>query len=533
VRRALWWLLWRQWVGPLRSLARKPLDSRGIAVLLMLVFLVAVLAFPRSPDASGMFEQITDDDVRFWAPWALLGLTLLGVLAPRGIHFRPPDVAFLFPAPVTPRELVLYNVLLSARASLLSAVWLSLLRGWRGLGAFAGIVLTLLFLQLATQCISALRAWLALPSSTLARRALWIGLGVAVLSGAAANASGIVFSELPLAWRQAPAQITRPFIEGIMADSWTRSAPWLGIALAELSLLAALTCALGARVHESSLSASLRAQEIRARRRAGGFFAISRPRAGVRLPRFPRLAGAGPVAWRQSMGLVRNPGGAALYLGILALPLVVISGLQPSFGLTENPEISQRLFSSTLLMTFVFLSIVMSGNLTFDFRIDVDRMPLLKSLPISSLALAVGQTLPVAVFTTVIQWIGMLVMLAVLDVPIRSVALLLLVLPAANWAAISVENAIFLLFPYRTVPEDPGDVGFAGRVLAVMMAKLCVLGLLATMAGGLGWAAFFLTDSRVAAATVAAGVLAGACALVLWVVAWAFQRFDVAADVPG
>jgi hypothetical protein len=233
------------------------------------------------------------------------------------------------------------------------------------------------------------------------------------------------------------------------------------------------------------------------------------------------------------MGLVRNPRGAALYLGILALPLVVIGVMQPGLGLTEKPEVSRQLFSTTLLMTFLLLSIVMSGNLNFDFRIDLDRMPQLKALPISSMSLAAGQTLPVAVFTTVMQWVGMLLLFAVLDIPTRTLGELLVVLPAANWAAICVENAMFLLFPYRTVPEDPGDVGFAGRVMAVMLAKMCILGALAALAGAGGFGAYYVSGSRVAALVVVALVLVGSCALLLRMVAWAFRRFDVAADLPG
>ena len=102
MRRALWWLLWRQVVGPIRSIARKPFSSRGLAVLLMLAFLSMVLAFQRFTGATKVANiwTVGPDDLRFWGPWALLGLTSLGALAPRGIHFRPADVAFLFAAPI-------------------------------------------------------------------------------------------------------------------------------------------------------------------------------------------------------------------------------------------------------------------------------------------------------------------------------------------------------------------------------------------------------------------------------------------------
>ena len=174
MRRALWWLLWRQWVGPLRALRRQPFGSRGLALLLMLGFLALIAYAGR---VTGEVSPVDAETLRFWAPWALLGLLALGGLAPRGLHFRAPDIAFLFAAPLHARELVLYNVLVAGRATLLSATWLTVLRGDPSLFSFVGITLTLLLLQLSNQTVAVIRAWFALRPSPWGRRFLPLALG--------------------------------------------------------------------------------------------------------------------------------------------------------------------------------------------------------------------------------------------------------------------------------------------------------------------------------------------------------------------
>ena len=55
---------------------------------------------------------------------------------------------------------------------------------------------------------------------------------------------------------------------------------------------------------------------------------------------------------------------------------------------------------------------------------------------------------------------------------------LFLLLPPANWSAIAIDNVTFLLFPYRRVAEDPGDVSFVGRSMPSIALKLVTLSLI-------------------------------------------------------
>jgi hypothetical protein len=99
---------------------------------------------------------------------------------------------------------------------------------------------------------------------------------------------------------------------------------------------------------------------------------------------------------------------------------------------------------------------------------------------------------------------------------------------------VCVDNAIFLLWPYRTVPEDPGDMGFMGRNMVVMGVKIALVAALAAgaaLAASLG--ARLAGGGALVAGAGAAAALALACAPLTRLVSWAFERFDVSRDVPA
>ena len=100
---ALWWLGQRAW---LRNQVRRPRRLLFVAVVLALL-VVRVVAMPRRPPLLGSDAQ---------SPLLLLGsmLFLLSVASgflQQGPRFAPADVDFLFPAPLSPRELLLFRLL--------------------------------------------------------------------------------------------------------------------------------------------------------------------------------------------------------------------------------------------------------------------------------------------------------------------------------------------------------------------------------------------------------------------------------------
>lgn len=527
--RALCFLLWRDTLGRSRLLLRGLRSWRGAAMASIfallagsLVSLPMVLPTPRGASAAS-------EGFRTFAPLALLALVSLGALAPRGLYFRQAEVAWLFPAPLRRRDLVLYNVLSRARVTGFSALWLAAfpaLRGRSFANALLGYLLSLLLLQISAQWFAVLRVWLAERSERrrLAAALASAALALAALGYLAGGLEGLAGS-----------LVTRPFIEVVSAETGSSALLWATPCVLLLAALVASLCTLDVGYLETAMGGSKGALARRKRMRAdGGVFAGGPLRHRTRLPRFPRMRGAGPLAWRQCLEMVRNPRGVLLVL------LVVMSG---SVGVLLLPSLDPDSGSVPPLLLpgigagMVFLVSLMTGdNLAFDFRRDLDRMGVLKALPISSLAIACGQIAAATFFVCVIQLIGIsAIMLGTgLSAQGSGLWLFLALLPPANWSAIAIDNALFLLLPYRTVAEDPGDVSFLGRTMLSVVFKFAILGVIGGAGAGIALAAYRLGDDSLSAAALAAfWLFASACPPLTLLVAWAFRRFDVARDTPA
>jgi len=101
-----------------------------------------------------------------------------------------------------------------------------------------------------------------------------------------------------------------------------------------------------------------------------------------------------------------------------------------------------------------------------------------------------------------------------------------------SWVALCIDNLLFLWMPYRTVPDDPGDVAFVGRTFATALFKFTVV---TTILGGtiaIGSLAQSITGSPLAAAGVPFASLLSACVFGTCAVASAFRRYDVSRHAP-
>lgn len=536
-------LLRAEAVGQAREFARRLRTGKGVLALLAVVVFSALVTAGRWLGALSGAEQARYDPtlVRTWAPVVLIGVALLAGLSTRGLYFRRPELDLLFPAPVSRRDLIVFNVLVRARIAVLSAIWLALIADvgaplWPS--AVAGYTLALLGIQIGGQLIAVLSAWSEAHLPRRARRAIPLAIGGVLvldlgLRGSAVSAEGMgavaaaVGSSPLLRVIAAPAQ---PAIETIFAASFGAALLWAvlgsGVLLAAVAGMARIDFA----IREVSLRRSHRLQYQVARMRSGGGALSGGSRTGrAKLPPFPRLAGVGPLAWRQCTELIRNPRGV--------FTTVAIMGLLVGVGVVV-PALVQGNTAAALgagVVGIVFGSLILSQNFAFDFHRDLDLMPLLKSLPLPEWVVAAGQLVAASLFLLALQLVGLGALAAVVGFPPLSSAIaLVLVLPPLSWSAVCIDNVIFLLWPHRVVPEDPGDVGFAGRVMISATLKLLGVVLLSSLAVGLSWLLVGISaDSIVLASLVAAAVLGAAAVLLTGFVAWAFRRFDVAQDVPG
>jgi Putative ABC exporter len=533
VSHPLVWLWWRDSVNALRSLIERVSKPRGALAVAGLVLFCTAVAFTthRSPGFAGSVSV-------YGAP-SLMVLVALGAFSPLGLYFRPADVDWLLTAPLSRTALVVYNVMLRARTALLSGLLLSLLPNWRGAGwwqAFTGYTLVFLLLQTSAQWLAVVRAWLTLHLPPVGRRVLgisFIGLPLLAVLCELNVRSDLGFREfflesVALEVIGAPA---RPFL---LTSAAPTAIEWFGHASLSVAILAAAIahmCLLDVPYREAAIRHSeRRAQRFARMRTSGGAFSAVTSHSTRRVPMFPYLAGAGPVAWRQIQELVRNPRGILLLLSIVALvtaAAIVIPLIRP-----DVPDLMMRM-GRTGIFFVTFLPLLMGDNLACDFRRDLDRMGQLKTWPISPLALAAGQIAPAAAFATAVQVTGVIVLSAITSAITPGVTLLVLALmPIVSWVALCIDNLLFLWLPYRTVPEDPGDVAFVGRTFATALFKFTVLTGILGLTLATGTVALELTGSRAIAVVVPVVSLFSACAVGTLAVANAFRRYDVARHAP-
>lgn len=548
MNRGLRFLLWRDAVGRTRLWRRRLRTGRGIAGVLGVGLFLAAIGLVRilrwvDPEAAPP-PLAAADGIRAFGPLVLLFLVALNALSGRGLHFRPAEIGVLFAAPLSRRELVGWNVLARARLAALSALWLAIVidvGGTRLPAVLAGAFLALLFVQVASQLCSVAVVWLSerlRPSTQRGVLALVLLALLAPGAAAASAAAGSGAGGIALAMADSPplralGWAARPCLELLLARDLASGLVW---GLAAVGVLVALVegiVRLDVAYAEAAFVRSRAFERTRSRMRSGGGSLAGGPSsARVRLPRFPRLGGAGPLAWRQCLELARNLRGVVSMIVVMGVAIAV-AVLAPVLG-DDDPERTAAA-ARIGVGVVVLMSIVLTQNFAFDFRRDVDRMTALKALPLPSLSVAAGQLVAATLFTTLLQVAGFAIVGATTEAfAPRVLVALALPLPALSWAAVCVDNAIFLLWPYRSVPEDPGDMGFMGRNMVIMAGKVALVGLLVVAAAfGAGMVARRVGGGALAAGAAAAILLAIACVPLTRLVAWAFDRFDVSRHVPA
>jgi hypothetical protein len=191
------------------------------------------------------------------------------------------------------------------------------------------------------------------------------------------------------------------------------------------------------------------------------------------------------------------------------------------------------------------MSMFLTTVVPYDFRGDVDRLEVLKSLPVAPWCLAIGQLLTPVLLLTLVQW----TVLGLVQGIVGRVAPLLLVFAAFtlpfNFLLFGLENLLFLLFPMRLMAAAPDDFQAMGRNVLFLLGKAFSLTLVAGAAALVGGLVYVLVGLATRPLPGAGEMMQWACALAAaWMavavcaaalvplVAKAFVAFDVARDTP-
>jgi hypothetical protein len=536
VNAGLWLLMWLRLWGWLRRAGRSLGSVRGILLVVFgaLVFVPWILTWILGGVPLGQHTA----EVRRYGPLALAAYCVLELLVSTGgaITFSAAEVNFLFPGPLSRRQLLAYKVTATFGSSLLSTVLLTLFLRQYALtfaGAVVGLLLAMLFLQLFPMALALLASSLGARAYNRRRKVVLLVLAVlaaVALAGALRGQGGReLLAELE---RSEIAQTLlapfRWFVNAFTAERlWPDLVQWAGLGLLVNACVLAVVFALDAHYLETSAAASERAYARLQQLRQGGPAMVSAARwARLSVPALPSWGGVGALAWRQLVTAVRSPRWLLVVLFVTAM--MVYSALSGRDRAGE-PEPS----GPFVLILMTLLAMVIPPLLPFDFRGDIDRMDLLKTLPLPAWRLVVGQLLVPVLLVSLLQLILIAILMAI-DQVVEPVLLggAAFVLPV-TFLLFGIDNLLFLWFPTRQVQAGPGDLQTMGRQMLLYMAKMLALvlilgvaflfGVIVSLPLGMNW---------VVVAAVGWLVLAGFVVGLVPLIGLAFNRFDVARDIP-
>lgn len=241
----------------------------------------------------------------------------------------------------------------------------------------------------------------------------------------------------------------------------------------------------------------------------------------------PSWQGIGGLAWRQWLGVceLRWPTAVSLFIPALFSCMPALAG-GTGFALVANTVGALAFYSLVLL----------PAALKFDFRRDVDRLTMLKALPVTPLRTAVGQLVVPIILASLFQLFSLLLVMAMEPYsPWYLFGGMLFLLPF-NVFIFSFENLVFLWYPHRIRQEG---MQVLLRSILAFTAKSLIFGL--AFAGSFIWVlmAKWISESLNSGWLTTANVFAvgllliasSVAAVAFGMLVKAFERFDPSSDL--
>lgn len=489
--------------------------------------------------------------------------------------FTLAETQYLFPAPLTRRQILDFKLLRVQLPLLLSAVVTGLVFTSGPLGPmrwlrFVGLWLVYGTLQLHYAGISLLRASLAQHGLTALRRrlaALFVVGSVAILAwwslrqelpavmaafqrdasrGTAALASVLRSGVLGvLLWP------LRALVAPLFAESPAAFAARLPAALLVLAAHYVWVVRSGLAFEEAAVEhAATVARRIEAVRQGRSLYRQPRPRPASSATRL-RLRSTGPASvaflWKNVVGATRD-------VSPRTLVLVVVVLLSISLGLASGSVRGADLLG-VVLLAFASMALLFGPFvLRFDLRRDLAMLDVLKSYPVRGRQVVAGEVAAPVVLLSLVVWgccagaFAASVLRPAADLPslVDRVALLLALLPATSavlLVLVVVQNTAVLLFPGWVSIGPDRAVGLeatgqrilmmAGSVIALAVALVpaviagAIAAVVARAVGVSGFGALTLGTFAGTATVASEGVLA------VQLLGAVFDRMEPGATGPG
>jgi len=527
--------------GGLRQRVLQLASLRGLLFSLAFGGVIWFLIVSNSSSGTGLFgsaaldRQAFGEQIITFMPLSMLGLSLLTVLMTTGptFHFSPNEINFLFTGPFRRRDLIIYKFGAYLAGVILSSVFVTLIappQTGSALSVFIATLLTLVFVQLNSAVIG--MTGQALDGSRLARirwpaTALLCAIVAAtVLYAWVTPDRGIIdlLSEFRHSW--IGTIILIPYIvfaELFVAPSLSELALWALVAVAINAALLWAAIVLDARTTDRSLAENARLSNRWERIKQGGSFWATE-RTEVRSIRHAPIAGGlGPIAARQALNAMRN---SFKLIGVFVGLAASIVPISMALGTPVTD-------AQTLMIVYVFVAFILPRNMVCDFRGDLSRMEIYKTLPIAPWRICAGQ-LVVQVLLGYVIALTIIASALVFDESVTpQVALILaaFALPL-TFLIYAVENTVHLLFPTKLVAMGRADFEFLGRSIVEFIVKTIFVFAAIAASGAVGLITFRMMGPTLVLPGFASWLtltLIGLLTLVA--LQYAFRRFAVAETI--
>jgi hypothetical protein len=524
--------------GGVRHRLQELTTLRGLLYMCVTIVVIVLLmkqsSLPGNPlggAIQGGPEQLREQFARLM-PVGLLAACLLTVFTSSGpaIHFSPSEINLLFSGPFSRRALLLYKICFYVFGALLSSLLIMLLVPsftYSLPATFLGAFLTLIFIQLFSAVIGLLiqlllgycyvpvrRGYVIILSGTVIAALVWYLAGTSNgLAGALALFQSSLMGTLVLA----PFEV---FVHVFLSSSiYPELLGWAVLGFAINAALLAIIILLDGYSYEASVAASLKLHKRWVRARSSGLLWGAQP-VVVRSSRPPPLlGGVGPIAWRQLLSALRTSSKPVLvFLGVamFAGPLLVVAAADISMW-------------SRIGFVFFVGVYVLPRTLVFDFRSDLEAMENFKALPLRPWKTGAGQLVVPVLLTSLVELVLLASVAVFLDGTPRAISIgMMPFLIPFNLLLYGLENLRFLLFRTSLVPVGRVDFDFLGRTMVEFMVKTTLLVGACALAAAAGMRLLDITErSWLAFAGVAWLSLALMALLMLPLLSWAFERFDI------
>jgi hypothetical protein len=254
--------------------------------------------------------------------------------------------------------------------------------------------------------------------------------------------------------------------------------------------------------------------------------AVSLPRRGLW-----RWGGAGPLAWRQLLGARRHWGSL-----LTAMIAPAVLSCAPCFVVGD----AFLAFLSTTGALAFYSFLLLPTALRFDFRRDLDRLAIIKGLPIAPATAVLGQTVTPVLIATLFQSAVLAFAVIARSLPPYDCLLAVLVMIPLNVLVFGLDNLIYLLYPYR-VQQEGLEIFLRTMLTFTGKGLLFTLGLMVMSAWGFAAAALTRGISHWTGTAIdgylvfTAGMIAGPAllaALVLCGLSRTYRNMDPVEDLP-